>query len=122
MERTEKRVRNDLLGAGPKTVEDLRNIYRRIREKYIKVMERQERIAQRKMEKAAAAAVSNGTNSLIRGLFPGKPETVPKATTEMTNNNEEKQHSDVSSAVNDGNFSIDDDEDDWISANPDVQS
>ena len=39
-ERTERRVRDDLLGAGPKTVEELRSIEGRLRIKYKKQLER----------------------------------------------------------------------------------
>lgn len=40
LERTEKRVRDDLLGAGPKTVEELRSIAGRLRVKYQNQLER----------------------------------------------------------------------------------
>lgn len=40
LERTEKRVRDDLLGAGPKTVEELRSIAGRLRLKYQNQLER----------------------------------------------------------------------------------
>jgi hypothetical protein len=40
LERTERRVRDDLLGAGPKTVEELRSIAGRLRIKYQKQIDR----------------------------------------------------------------------------------
>lgn len=40
MERTERRVRDDLLGAGPKTVDELRSIAARLKVKYQQQLER----------------------------------------------------------------------------------
>lgn len=40
LERTEKRVRDDLLGGGPKSVQELRSIHARITAKYQKQLER----------------------------------------------------------------------------------
>ena len=51
LERTEKRVRDDLLGAGPKTVEELRSIAGRLRVKYANQLERKIQRAKQKHEK-----------------------------------------------------------------------
>ena len=48
LEITEKRVRDDLLGAGPKTVEELRAVHARIKVRYEKAIARKERDAERK--------------------------------------------------------------------------
>lgn len=45
--RTEKRVGNDLLGSGPKSVDDLRQIHSRLCTRYMKAIDRKERQAQR---------------------------------------------------------------------------
>lgn len=50
LERTEKRVRDDLLGAGPKTVDELRSIAGRLRIKYQNQLERKIQRAKEKNE------------------------------------------------------------------------
>lgn len=45
LETTEKRVGNDLLGAGPKTVEELREIHAKLKLKYAQALEEKERKA-----------------------------------------------------------------------------
>jgi hypothetical protein len=45
LETTEKRVGNDLLGAGPKTVEELREIHAKLKVKYEQAIEEKERKA-----------------------------------------------------------------------------
>ena len=50
LERTEKRVEVDLLGAGPKTVDELRSIAGRLRIKYQNALERRIQRAQQQME------------------------------------------------------------------------
>jgi hypothetical protein len=50
LERTEKRVRDDLLGAGPKTVDELRSIAGRLRIKYQNQLERKIQRAKEKHE------------------------------------------------------------------------
>lgn len=50
LERTEKRVQHDLLGAGPKTVEELRSIAGRLRIKYQNQLERRIQRAKQKNE------------------------------------------------------------------------
>jgi len=50
LERTEKRVLYDLLGAGPKTVDELRSIARRLRIKYQNQLERKIQRAKQKNE------------------------------------------------------------------------
>ena len=112
MERTEKRVENDLLGAGPTTVEELRIIYNKIREKKIAEMERKEMIAQRKLEKA---------HSLNFSFFKGKKS---RYTTELPPTQQHQQQKQEMSLPQvqlgeeetgdmNGNFVIDDDE--WLS-------
>jgi len=44
METTEKRVRDDLLGAGPTTVEELRQLCQRLRQRYARACEKKERV------------------------------------------------------------------------------
>lgn len=71
MERTERRVKDDLLGAGPKTVQELRDIAERLRKKNLREMERKEQIAQRKLDKQLFALSDNSirsTTSAIRNL------------------------------------------------------
>ena len=51
LEISEKRVRDDLLGAGPKTVEELRAVHARIKARYEKAIARKERDAERKYGK-----------------------------------------------------------------------
>lgn len=62
MERTEKRVEKDLLGAGPKSVEELRAIRVRLKQRYRaqlqRVKQRTEQQLQKQQEKEAAAAAS----------------------------------------------------------------
>ena len=88
MERTEKIVQNELLGKGPRTVEELRSIHNRIQEKNIAKMERREELAQRKLEKAAAGG-GNSLNPL--GFFTKK--------TNPMNVEEEESSSSSSSAI-----------------------
>lgn len=54
LERTEKRVRDDLLGAGPKTVDELRSIAGRLRVKYQNQLDRRIKRAKQKYEDANA--------------------------------------------------------------------
>ena len=56
MERTEKRVRDDLLGAGPKTVDELRSIAGRLRVKYQHQLERKIQRAKQQEEGGEGAA------------------------------------------------------------------
>lgn len=51
MSRTEQRVYDDLLCAGPKTVEELRSIHHRLRTKYLKNMDRKEMQAQKRRQR-----------------------------------------------------------------------
>lgn len=51
LERTERRVRDDLLGAGPRTVEEMRSIAGRLRVKYLRALERKEQTAVRLRER-----------------------------------------------------------------------
>jgi len=51
MSRTEQRVYDDLLCAGPKTVEELRSIHHRLRTKYLKNIERKEMQVQKRKQR-----------------------------------------------------------------------
>jgi hypothetical protein len=53
LERTERRVRDDLLGAGPKTVEELRSIAARLRVKYHQQLEHKIRRAKQQEENSS---------------------------------------------------------------------
>ena len=54
LDTTERRVRDDLLGAGPKTVEELRAVHGRIKARYERAMAKKEREAERKFGKKDA--------------------------------------------------------------------
>jgi hypothetical protein len=78
LERTERRVRDDLLGAGPKTVDELRSIAGRLRLKYMQQLEAKERRAGqlppdvgKVAEKAVATAGSAvaGAGNLAAEMF-----------------------------------------------------
>lgn len=58
MERTERRVRDDLLGSGPKTVEELRSVAGRLRLKYQSQLERRIQRAQQQQQRAASLAAN----------------------------------------------------------------
>lgn len=59
VERTETRVRDDLLGAGPKTVDELRSIAGRLRVKYqVQLDRRMERAMQHQEQPASGSAQS----------------------------------------------------------------
>mmetsp|Transcript_24716 Transcript_24716/g.36888 ORF Transcript_24716/g.36888 Transcript_24716/m.36888 type:complete len:162 (-) Transcript_24716:87-572(-) len=82
MSRTENRVEHDLLGAGPKTVEELRSVAGRLRIKYQKALERKERNASRKLAtkgklvpeevqlkgEEALRLVTGGAQGLMKGI------------------------------------------------------
>lgn len=72
-ERTETRVRDDLLGAGPRTVEELHAIAGRLRVKYKVQLDRRIERA-RKQEERAGGAVAGGT-----GTTPHIKDVVGKA-------------------------------------------
>jgi hypothetical protein len=55
LERTERRVRDDLLGVGPKTVDELRSIAGRLRLKYEKQLDRRIQRAEQQQQRAEAA-------------------------------------------------------------------
>jgi hypothetical protein len=73
LERTEKRVRDDLLGAGPKTVEELRAIAGRLRIKYQRAIEHKERKANISYHDEAAKIKDNFMGSAQLAL--GKLKT-----------------------------------------------
>ena len=56
LERTEKRVERDLLGAGPKTVDELKSIAGRLRLKYQTQLDRKIQRAQQKEQQEKAHA------------------------------------------------------------------
>lgn len=65
LDRTEKRVRDDLLGAGPKSVVELRSVHARLKVRYEKAMARREREASRR--KAAAEGASKLLDKVVGG-------------------------------------------------------
>lgn len=84
LEITEKRVRDDLLGAGPKTVEELRAVHARIRGRYEKAIARKERDAERKYGKKDGNTenpIAAGAGALL-GKIGKKPaeDNVPTQT------------------------------------------
>lgn len=85
MGRTEKKVRDELLGAGPRTVDELRSISERIRHKFVLDMERKEKIAQRKYEKSnkknqREPASSNKLSGNGMNIFNNRSNTKQAAT------------------------------------------
>ena len=75
LERTERRVRDDLLGAGPKTVEELRSIEGRLRIKYKAQLERKiQRAKERQLDSTAAAGNTSNlavdTSQQSNGVAP----------------------------------------------------
>jgi len=78
LSRTEKRVRDDLLGAGPKSVAELRLIHARINGKYIKTLEKKEGYARKKLLQGSDTSIRNSVLAL-----PKKPF---RATLSMTEN------------------------------------
>ena len=72
LEITEKRVRDDLLGAGPKTVEELRAVHGRIKARYEKAIARKERDAQRKYGKKDGNAERENPIAAGAGALLGK--------------------------------------------------
>lgn len=74
MHRTERRVRNDILGAGPKTVQDLRNVAERVRSRNMRDAERKEEATRRKLERQASSSMSDhgvAGGSIVRSLTGG---------------------------------------------------
>lgn len=67
--RTEKRVGNDLLGGGPKNVDDLRRIHCRLCTRYMKAIDRRERQAQRQ------AGVNFTSTEPLRGMTENVRDT-----------------------------------------------
>ena len=68
LERIEKRVRDDLLGAGPGSVEELRIIHSRLQERYRKDLDRKLARAaeqQRKREEEANLEAANGVGATL---------------------------------------------------------
>lgn len=77
METTEKRVRDDLLGSGPKTVEEMRSIRGRLKVKYLKQLEKREKQKEARMMRAeslemrkneAVVAVAGGVGVVTAGM------------------------------------------------------
>lgn len=72
LDTTEKRVRDDLLGAGPKTVEEMRAIAARLHTKYQRALEEKERRAGQPPPpqlKEVAGQVVDGTATVAAGFF-----------------------------------------------------
>jgi len=119
MERTEKRVQNDLLGAGPKTVEELKSIYQRMREKYIAKMERQEKLANKRLLQKAATSESSGYSlnplKISNAFFSKKPPT-PVDEEEIKQDLHSDSHADNLGGSSNFTISEDDDQDDneWL--------
>lgn len=63
LSRTEARVHDDLLGGGPKTVDDLRQIHSKICSKYLKQIKKKESDAQKKVERAATVTAIRNLNA-----------------------------------------------------------
>lgn len=67
MERTEKRVEKDLLGAGPKSVEELRAARVRLKQRYKTQLQRVKERAEQQQEEAAAAATAADESNVAEG-------------------------------------------------------
>jgi hypothetical protein len=68
LEMTEKRVGDDLLGAGPKTVEELRSMAAKLRIKYQTQLEEKEKRYQKQVEeKEKHASPSSSTANVLQG-------------------------------------------------------
>mmetsp|Transcript_17212 Transcript_17212/g.38082 ORF Transcript_17212/g.38082 Transcript_17212/m.38082 type:complete len:746 (-) Transcript_17212:3144-5381(-) len=73
LDRTEKRVRDDLLGAGPKSVPELRAVHAKLRVRYEKAIARKERDAERKFGRASSDNVlTNNPVTAGAGALLGK--------------------------------------------------
>ena len=64
LDRTERRVRDDLLGAGPKTVEELQSIAGRLRLKYQNQLERKIQRAQQQQQRAGELAAGDNSGEV----------------------------------------------------------
>ena len=80
LERTERRLRDDLLGAGPKTVDELRSIEGRLRIKYKNQLERKIQRAKERLEADASAGGNNLAVDTSGGtpMASGLPSTSPQ--------------------------------------------
>ena len=72
LERTERRVEIDLLGAGPKTVDELRSIAGRLKLKYQNQLERKIQRHLQQQERTSATPAS----SSVRSRIAAKSKTV----------------------------------------------
>lgn len=63
LSRTETRVKDDLLGGGPRSVDDLRSIHSKICSKYLKAIKKKEVNAQKKVERVTTVAAIRKMNS-----------------------------------------------------------
>jgi hypothetical protein len=68
LSRTEKRVNDDLLGGGPRTVDDLRAIHTRNCTKYMRAMERKENQARRTLERSQSKGSTSSMDNRIAML------------------------------------------------------
>jgi len=66
LSKTEKRVNDDLLGSGPRSVDDLRAIHTRNCTKYMRSIEKKEQQARKAMEKAMERSQSKSQNNGAR--------------------------------------------------------
>jgi len=63
LQRTERRVHDDLLGSGPRGVDELREIHTRNATRYLKAMTRKEQQAHKAVERSRAAASSSSSSA-----------------------------------------------------------
>ena len=82
LQRTEKRVRDDLLGSGPKTVDELRAIHSRNYTKYMRALEKKEQQTRRQHERAMqkykkgeSGNVTYPDDDILAGLEEAKKKT-----------------------------------------------
>eukprot|EP01083_Nonionella_stella_P052560 139421_1 len=77
LSRTEKRVNDDLLGSGPRSVDDLRAIHTRNCTKYMRSIEKKEQQARKAMEKAMERSQSKSQNNGARSSDNDKNKHAP---------------------------------------------
>jgi hypothetical protein len=80
LERTERRVRDDLLGAGPKTVDDLRAIFLRLETKYQHQLEQKERRSTRGTSSNLASVTTSNVLDVVTGATSIASSAVAGAT------------------------------------------
>jgi hypothetical protein len=80
LERTERRVRDDLLGAGPKTVDELRAIFLRLETKYQQQLEQKERRSNRGSSSSLASVTTSNVMDVVTGATNMASSAVAGAT------------------------------------------